>query len=100
MNHIEASKLNWKVNNDEGKANIEEINSGSLQRIATATEIMAKNHQELIDSKEFYRKQYRYYQEQNSLKEKSIAAYKGHITRLKREVEGLKNQLADQYSNS
>lgn len=78
----EASKQNWTTNNTQ--ATESEINLGSLQRIADATEVMAGNFIALQNDRDLYR---RWYNEQRQNTEKlynRIRSLKGHITRLKK----------------
>lgn len=51
MTHREASKKVWN-SSDPGR--MDEINMGSLQRIADACELMAKNHARLIEERNLY----------------------------------------------
>jgi hypothetical protein len=63
---------------------MEAINTGALQRIADATEVMAKNYQQLIDERNRYKE---YYLETRAERDKlyrRISALQGVITRLKR----------------
>lgn len=74
----EASKQNWDSRNT-----VEDINSGSLQRIADATEKMAGNYIQLQHDRDLYK---RWYEEQYATVKrlcKSNAALRGHIKRLK-----------------
>ncbi len=78
----EHSKQNWI-----SKGCLDQINAGSLQRIADATELMAKNYQQLLTDIE----RYKIYQKENldqidSL-DRRISAYKAVITRLKNRKE-------------
>lgn len=75
----ERSKQNW-----DGDANLNDINGGSLQRIADACELMAKRYSDLIDERDRYK---RYYEDGSArlLKaERKAAALRGVITRLKK----------------
>lgn len=61
-----------------------ELQTGALQRIADATELMAKRYQDLIDDRDRYKQNY-----YSSLAEKDklyrrIAALQGVITKLKK----------------
>lgn len=75
----EQSKQNWT-----GNSNIEDINAGSLQRIADATEKMAGNFIALQNDRDMYK---RWYEETGKEKTKlyrRISALKGVITKLKK----------------
>ncbi len=56
MNHREASKKSWGT---RAKATEDEINMGSLQRIADATEKMAQNWDALIEERDRYERWYK-----------------------------------------
>jgi len=61
----------------------ETVKIGALQRIADATEIMAKNHNQLIDERDRYK---RYYEEKNKHCQHlyhKISGLKGAINRMK-----------------
>ena len=82
MDQKEASKKIWALFSE--KPTIEEINSGSLQRIAGAVEKMAERHTELIDECSRY-KNWLGDEEKKVLRlEHKCAAYKGVITKLKK----------------
>lgn len=59
------------------------INAGSLQRIADATELMARRHTELIRERDNYERYYREAQQRNQQLERRLAAAKGQITKLR-----------------
>jgi hypothetical protein len=74
----EASRSEWEsaVGEDYGH-----INAGSLQRIASATELMARGYQNLIDERDRYKRWYdREYKLRQSA-EKKIIAFRGVITK-------------------
>lgn len=69
----------------EGTANsFEQINCGSLLRIADATEKMAMRYTELIDKAERLERSNNYLHTANRQQERSISALKGQITKLKK----------------
>lgn len=70
------SKKDW--NSDRS---IEAINAGSLQRIADATEIMAKNYVSMQNDLEWYRRHYA--EDRKTIKhlEHSRAGYKAALTK-------------------
>ncbi|QDU67692.1 hypothetical protein [Engelhardtia mirabilis] len=82
MNQREASRKQWST-----PGNVEGINSGSLQRIADATEIMAQSYQGLIDERNRYERLYTAERADTSRLERSNAALRGVITRMKRKGE-------------
>ena len=64
------------------------INAGSLQRIADATEVMAKRYNNLIDDRNRCKRWYEEERDSNYSLRKTIAGLKGYITRLKRKING------------
>lgn len=81
----EDSKRNWVAGNGEQSSN-EQIQIGCLQRIADATEAMAINHTKLIDENKWLAASRKQYREWNESLERSNAALKGHLTRLKKKI--------------
>lgn len=77
----EESKRNWTF--DGGT---EQINAGSLQRIADATELMAKNHRELLQSRDRYKLWYEEWRAEARRFELSNSALRGVITKLKKKL--------------
>lgn len=80
------SKTDWGSNTNEFPG-LERINAGSLQRIADATEAMAKNYIEQQQSLEYYRNRSRRLEAENQHLRNSRAAIKAHNTRLKQKLE-------------
>lgn len=64
----------------------EEIRTGCLQRIADATELMAKHHQELVDERDRFKRYYESQQGINAMLGRRIIALRGRITRLQRQL--------------
>lgn len=79
----QLSKTQWET---EDRANLEKINAGSLQRIADATELMASNYLQLQRDLALYKRWYEETNERNKKMAKQIAAYQGHINRLKKSI--------------
>ena len=73
------SKVDW-----EGDITIENINAGSLQRIADAAELMASNYIALQNDRDYYKRVFLETQKACSAKDKRINSLRGVITRLKR----------------
>ena len=73
------SRKNWSAT---GK--FEDINAGSLQRIADATELMAKRYLELIDERDRLRRIYDAEREAVCRLRSSNAALRGVITRMRK----------------
>ena len=61
----------------------DELKVGCLQRIADATEAMAKNHVQLQRDHDLYKRWYKEEQERCRKLERSNAALRGQITKLK-----------------
>ena len=67
----EESRANWgRTLCDEQHPSNEEVQLGAILRIADAAEVMARNHQQLINERDRLLRR--------------IAALRGHITRLKK----------------
>lgn len=83
------SKDNWS-RTDQSPANNEQLQIGCLQRIADATELMAKSHSHLIQEAERYKKWY--YEERAKIESlrRSIVTHKANYTRLKNKMEAMK----------
>jgi hypothetical protein len=82
-NMRDNSRLNIK-SSDSGPVNLEDVKIGCLQRIADATEAMAKNYQHLINDRDFYKRRY---EEEKALGERMarrISALRGVITKMKK----------------
>jgi len=65
---------------------LEYINTGSLQRIADATEKMAVNYAQIIEEKENYKRWFELAEERCKKKSKEIANMRGQITKLKNKL--------------
>ena len=74
----EESKQGWN-----GKRTIESINSGSLQRIADATEAMSQNYVRLQNERDMLSRWNREKNQTIDQLRRSNAALRGHVTRLK-----------------
>jgi hypothetical protein len=88
MNQREASLDNWRLNGD--RPTVEEINAGSLQRIADAVEKMTSSYAELLAELKMadanltaMHNAMKAEQEGRFYAERRIQALRGHITRLK-----------------
>lgn len=77
----EESKQNWI-----SRGNTEDINAGSMQRMADALELIAKDRQKLIDDKEYYQESAKRYQECYENEQRRVAALKGVITKLRKKL--------------
>ena len=62
---------------------LEHINAGSLQRIADATELMARRHLDLIRERDEYERRYKAAVGRERALERKLSAAKGQITKLR-----------------
>lgn len=74
---------------DYGTANkppitIEQLNCGSLMRIADATEKMASNYTQLQNDRDWYKKKYHEQQDEIKHLNNRISSLKGTITKMKK----------------
>ncbi len=74
----DVSRQDWQGNNT-----LADINAGSLQRIADACELMAKNYKQLVDERDRYKLWYENNVAENRRMVRTIGALRGVITRLK-----------------
>ena len=81
----EASRGNFNNRNT-----MEDLTLGCLQRIADATELMAKRHQELIDQKDAAEQSRDYWRRAHDAKNRRLIASRGQITKLKKALAGMK----------
>lgn len=75
----EMSRRTWTQTDNS----TEQINTGSLQRIADATELMAKRYQDLLDENQRYKGYCNDYQRKILKRDRTISALRGQITKLK-----------------
>lgn len=75
----DSSRENWNT-----QRTVEHINAGSLQRIADACELMAKNYAALIDERNCWKRWHDEEQERRIALERKNAALRGVITKLKK----------------
>ena len=87
---VEISTIHWRSKDTEPtRESIQRIKVGCLQRIAEATELMAQNHQELIDQRDMYQRWYKEASRDLRSEKRSKAALRGVITKLKKQIERL-----------
>lgn len=77
------SKKNWHHSGDTSK---DDIKTGSLQRIADATELMAKDYQKLISERDYYKRCYESEKNCSRRLNRSNTALRAWITRLKKKL--------------
>ena len=81
----ELSRVDYGEEDPSGTiVTLEKINCGSLQRIADGVELMAKSYRELIYERNRYEQWFREEREKRHCRDRSIAALRGVITKLKR----------------
>jgi len=84
-NYRDESKKNWAKNYNADEAPSHgDLQLGAILRIADATEAIAKNYNQLLSENEYLKKRKKYLEEQNEKLHRSISAYKGQITKLKK----------------
>lgn len=77
----EASRIMWT--NDK-PATTENITLGCILRIADASELMAKNHKQLVDERDRYKKLYEEKRDTVHKRDRTIRGLRGALTREKR----------------
>jgi hypothetical protein len=81
----ERSRADW--GRDENDIlTVEQINCGAILRIADATELMAKEHQKLVDDRNRYKRWYEQEQKWRNRAEASARSLRGVITKMKRKA--------------
>ena len=77
------SRRDWRASGD-ALPSIDQLKLGCLQRIADATELMAKRHADLIAEMESTERSRDYWRERAERIERSNNALRGQITKLKK----------------
>lgn len=80
----DESRVNYRVRGE--RASTDELRTGALQRIADATEAMAKRHTELIRERDSFMSLYYAACERETKLSRSNAALRGQITRLRKKL--------------
>lgn len=83
------SRKDW-IASGAAVPNLEQLQFGAIQRIADATELMAKRHQELIDQKASAEKSRDYWRDQHDAMARRVIAARGQITKLKKALAAAK----------
>ena len=78
----EGSRTNWGVTTDSNLT-VEQINCGAILRIADATELMAKNHAQLVAERDRFERWYQHEKTQLSSERRRTAALRGIVKKLK-----------------
>lgn len=76
---LEKSKKSWQIETGSESAypGDEKMKIGCLQRIATATEMMASSYKEMEADRDRYKRWYNQECEKVASRDKAIAAYRG-----------------------
>lgn len=83
--YIEESKRGWYSTSD--KPTTEQLQLGCLQRIAAATESMAKHNDQLVRERDGARADRDYWQDEAERMTRRLNAMKGQVTKLRRKLE-------------
>lgn len=81
----DETRKNWGCT--DRQPDNDELKLGALLRIADATEVMAREYQRLINERDMYKRQYENARERGYRLERSNAALRGQITKLRKRVE-------------
>lgn len=84
MSNDYRAKSKLYYGSEETTMTIDKIQLGCLQRIADATEAMAKNHIELQREYNWMKQRKESLESANNRMARSISSLRGHITRLKK----------------
>ncbi len=82
-NYKDDSRKNWGTS-DARNLSDDEIKLGAILRIADATEAMAKNHVQLMAQRDAFERSAKYHQSRAARLDRSNAALRGVITKLKK----------------
>ena len=78
----DESRIDWKRPSHRGHDM--NVQLGCLQRIADATELMARRYQDLIDERDRYKRWYEDEQAKNASLRRSNAALRGIVNKMKK----------------
>ena len=82
----DQSRLNWGSENESLHKDTDRIKLGAHLRIADAMELMAKNHAQLIEERDRFKRWWQEEQSKVSKLYRRVAALRGVITRLKKSL--------------
>lgn len=83
-NYREQSRdIQWGIHNDSETLSLEQINCGSLLRIADSMEVVAKEYNAILADMKFYQKRYHELLDKVERLKRSNAALRGVITKMK-----------------
>lgn len=86
-NFRKESRKDWHASGTGVVPSSEQLQLGCLQRIADATELMAKNHDGLVNERDQARKSRDYWMAEYDSVKRSNSALRGQITRLQAKLE-------------
>lgn len=84
-NYREQSKRHWR-RGDGQNPTLEQLQFGAIQRIADATELMAKRHSELVAEAERHKNNSDYWERRHDHMARRLIAARGQITKLKKQI--------------
>ncbi len=87
LNLRDESRKQYHTETDAESLNRDGLRTGALLRIADATERMALRHTELIDQRDRYERYWEEARRTIEARDRTIAALRGQITKLKRRME-------------
>ena len=88
-NYRDESRKTYGNDGEEGRGvTLDQLNAGSLQRIADAAETMAKGYARLEQDAAAWRARAQAAESMVALERRRITALKGHITRLRYKLAG------------
>lgn len=82
--YINESKKGWY--REDGAPNNDQLKLGCLQRIATATELMAQQHATLVADRDRYKEWYEHEHTRRKGLELRLSAMRGVITKLRKKM--------------
>ena len=85
------SRKDWQVTGIGMQLSDAQLQIGCLQRIADATELMAKSYQGLINERNEARKSRDYWMDRSDQTDRRLSAAKGQITKLKKIIAAAKS---------
>jgi len=89
-NYKSESRIDWGAYVEDGETiNRDQIQLGAILRIADASELMAKNHAELVRERDYYQRMYKEQYAYARHLERRVAGLRGQITVKNRVIEEL-----------
>lgn len=84
LSYKKESRTDWGLESSSRKLNHDEIKLGAILRVADAVEVMAKNHTQLQNERDYYERLLK--RERAMIKQltRSNSGLRGHIAKLKK----------------